>query len=77
MILNSFRNFPRDLWITLWATHAQSPETLAARGFGKDCLLSRHLGTVNEIKHLAQIRGNTMLRRNRCGAAKGDRQFWG
>jgi hypothetical protein len=42
-------------------------ETLAAPRCAKDCLLSKQSDSANEIKYLAQIGGNTMLRRNtRC-----------
>jgi hypothetical protein len=77
MILNGFPRFPLELWITLWATCLGRSETLAARGLGKDCPLSWHWLELNEIKHLARLGGNTVLRCNTRSAAIKVAPFWG
>jgi hypothetical protein len=77
MIFKGFPSFPLELWITLWATGAQSPETLAARGFRKECPLSQQTSAPNEINHLAQLGENTMLRRNTRTAPSEQAPFWG
>jgi hypothetical protein len=64
MIHKAFGIFPLELWITLWATAGEWPETLTAPCLRKDCPLFQQSAVLNKINDLATFRGIPMLHRS-------------